>query len=338
MEPVCHTFRTVNDLLTFIKDPDNKGREIRFLLAGKTQYPLVVRIAALFDEISTHWFSLYATHPDQRALLISLRYELEASKCLDVGLRADLMDYFRCFSASGFDAERSVVETPDYVKCVTHSQNPSLNGILFNYSVPALPKIQEEMSFYKSLKLPFTWYVESEGEEDIELLLQKKGFKAGSNLRIYTREIEKIPIRPLKKDVQLIVRELFNSDEITFAITALDPQMKPFFLYDAAQAKRRFIHFIIEKDSNIIACMTAIKANSIFYIVNAYTHPAYRNQGLQKRLFRFAAIKAVMMNCNTAIALIPKNSIAEKVALSFSAEYHLELKPYLSPDAESQRI
>lgn len=330
MEPTYRSFLSSDTFIKYIEDPSLRGTHLRFKILSETQNPLVIRISKTIGP--DKWYSLTAEDSRDRPFLVKLISKMAKARWLNVepAIKEEIYDYFREFAWKGASSKKCVYELNGLIKSLTHFPSPLLNGVIGNNGKsPSQEVVKNEIEYFTSTLQSFAWFVDLPSDPETENRLIENGFKSANEFRAYARDIESIPLPRHIKDKGVLVVKETDPEKISIALSFLSFSIKPFYLEDARSEHPRFQHWTALMDNKTVAVLTTIRISFTVFLVNAFTDQEYRRKGLMTRLCYNALSEAMSRGCNTAIALVVKNSPEDYLCQKMEAESHWNFKTFI---------
>lgn len=336
MEPVLLTIPSLDKAFEVLSKHSELGSVKHFRLQGNTS-----KLTIVFSNFSKTAFSLSSENHEGYPLAFQITRILSEKGWTPLD---------RLLKEVWLQFHRALVKV-DYHK-ITHSgcengarryvsgfPSPVYNAVFDVFNQAALKQvISSQLAYFREEKIPFVWYVDKTGHDEVESALIESGFKFSGHMQGCLREIDTLSIP--ESDVQLtcsqITPERFKEVNALVSQTLklneqLTLERSLFYLRDMSLSTPSFHHFAAWKGDKIISVLTTLITKDTVMLMNGITHPDHRNQKVFKNLTYFALKQAKDKGCRFAASYFTVDSPAKELAQKQGALIHYEFKFYTPP-------
>lgn len=253
--------------------------------------------------------------------------------------------FYHMFSQNKFVSNASFQKLAGFNRYFSGVPNHYNNSVIGTPESHYGEQIEEQLSYFAKLKMPFVWYVNDNEDPEFKEKLKAHGFKDVGIFRGVIGSLGKTLSYQLPDNCELE----FVSDESklielndlvcsTFGIQGISKQIHKNILLNLTQTNpQKFCHWIARYDGKVVSAVSTLIEKGSVSFWNGATIQEYRRHGFSTALRCFALNDAISKGCRTGMSFLMAEGLALGICKKLGYQTRWRFNAFLSPSC-SQTI
>lgn len=247
-------------------------------------------------------------------------------------LKNQFSSVFKAFADCKMSPDAGFVEEKDLSRIVTGIPYPYFNSVMGE------TKVQDQLDYFDSIKLPFMWGLDENKNPQLFQELVDKGFQYCGIMQGVMGALEKpfaVPQLPNEFSITKVqsekdYRDFCNLVGEVFALSG-------FSLECFHKALKQFgdngkmVHFMVRKEGKAVAAISIYLEGELATFWNGATLPEYRRMGLSSAIRAMALNEAIARGCKKGGSYLMAAGMALGICKKFGFDIKWRFDYFISP-------